>query len=40
MSETAGTLYGIEHDGKFCYHVGTPEDLEKANMLLTSGQGW
>lgn len=32
-------LYGIEHQGS-CYHVGTPGDLEKANALLASGQGW
>ena len=32
-------LHGIEHDFT-CYHVGTPEDLVKANELLLSGQGW
>jgi N-acetyl-alpha-D-muramate 1-phosphate uridylyltransferase len=32
-------LYGIEHKGT-CYHVGTPEDLQMANHLLASGQGW
>ncbi len=38
-AETQGRLYGIEHTGT-CYHVGTPGDLEKANELLASGQGW
>jgi N-acetyl-alpha-D-muramate 1-phosphate uridylyltransferase len=38
-AEARGRLYGIEHDGG-CYHVGTPQDLAKANTLLTSGQGW
>ncbi|MFY9288887.1 MAG: nucleotidyltransferase family protein [Alphaproteobacteria bacterium] len=38
-AETAGKLYGLEHTGS-CYHVGTPQDLEKANALLASGQGW
>lgn len=38
-AEEHGRLYGIEHDGS-CYHVGTPEDLQKANALLASGQGW
>ncbi|MDX2028031.1 MAG: nucleotidyltransferase family protein [Alphaproteobacteria bacterium] len=38
-AEKRGRLYGIEHDGS-CYHVGTPEDLQKANALLASGQGW
>ena len=32
-------LYGVVHKGS-CYHVGTPEDLEHANALLASGQGW
>jgi len=32
-------LYGIEHKGK-CFHVGTPNDLKKANDLLKSGEGW
>ncbi len=38
-AESNSRLYGIEHDGS-CYHVGTPEDLQKANKLLASGQGW
>ena len=38
-AEVMRTLYGIEHDGS-CYHVGTPEDLAKANELLASGRGW
>lgn len=38
-AETQHRLYGIEHNGT-CYHVGTPEDLEAANALLVSGQGW
>ena len=38
-AEERGRLYGILHDGT-CYHVGTPGDLEKANQLLASGQGW
>lgn len=32
-------LYGLVHDGS-SYHVGTPEDLAKANQLLATGQGW
>ena len=38
-AEVHQKLYGLEHDGS-CYHVGTPEDWEKANALLRSGQGW
>jgi MurNAc alpha-1-phosphate uridylyltransferase len=38
-AEARGTLFGIEHDGS-CYHVGTPQDLAKANELLADGQGW
>lgn len=38
-AETAGRLYGLEHQGT-CYHVGTPEDLAKANALLQNPQGW
>lgn len=37
--EVLKRLYGIEHHGS-CYHVGTAEDLQKANDLLSSGQGW
>lgn len=32
-------LFGMEHAGS-CYHVGTPEDLSKANALLDGVQGW
>jgi N-acetyl-alpha-D-muramate 1-phosphate uridylyltransferase len=32
-------LFGVEHDGT-CYHVGTPEDWQRANDLLSSGKGW
>ncbi len=39
QAEARQRLYGIEHDGT-CYHVGTPEDWQKANELLASGQGW
>jgi MurNAc alpha-1-phosphate uridylyltransferase len=38
-AEAAGRLYGLEHDGT-CYHVGTAEDLQKANDLLAIGHGW
>ena len=38
-AEARSKLCGIEHDGT-CYHVGTPEDLIKANQFLTSGTGW
>lgn len=38
-AEAADRLYGIEHTGT-CYHVGTPEDLQKANALLESKRGW
>ena len=38
-AEVHQKLYGLEHDGS-CDHVGTPEDWEKANALLRSGQGW
>jgi MurNAc alpha-1-phosphate uridylyltransferase len=37
--EAQNRLFGVEHDG-VCYHVGTPGDLETANALLVSGQGW
>ncbi len=37
--EARARLYGLEHHGS-CYHVGTPEDLEKANALCESGEGW
>jgi len=39
LAEAQTRLFGVEHTGT-CYHVGTPEDLQKANELLTSGQGW
>jgi MurNAc alpha-1-phosphate uridylyltransferase len=39
QAERLGRLYGLVHDG-FCYHVGTPADLQAANHLLESGQGW
>ncbi len=39
MAEATNTLYGIEYDGQ-CYNVSTPQDLDKANELLASGQGW
>ncbi|MEJ0062241.1 MAG: phosphotransferase [Alphaproteobacteria bacterium] len=38
-AEASGRLHGCVHDGG-CYHVGTPEDLRRANELLSSGQGW
>ena len=38
-AEVQQKLYGIDHAGS-CYHVGTPQDLEHANALLASGQGW
>lgn len=38
-AESQNKLFGIEHIGT-CYHVGTPEDLQKANELLETGQGW
>jgi len=38
-AEARGKLFGLEHTGT-CYHVGTPQDLSKANELLTSGKGW
>ncbi len=38
-AEAQQRLYGIVHSGS-CYHVGTPEDLDRANALLPSGQGW
>jgi len=38
-AEAAGRLYGLEHDGT-CYHVGTPNDLKRANQLLTDNRGW
>lgn len=33
-AEEEHKLYGLEHSGT-CYHIGTPEDLQKANALLT-----
>ncbi|MDE2029848.1 MAG: nucleotidyltransferase family protein [Alphaproteobacteria bacterium] len=38
-AESRNRLYGVEHGGT-CFHVGTPEDLRRANDLLVSGQGW
>jgi len=38
-SEAQGRLYGVVHEGT-CYHVGTPQDLERANALLASSAGW
>ena len=38
-AEAKDRLYGIEHTGT-CYHVGTPEDWQNANELLTTGKGW
>ncbi len=38
-AEERRRLYGLLHDGT-CYHVGTPEDLQRANMLLDKGYGW
>lgn len=38
-AEARGRLFGLAHDGS-CYHVGTPDDLEKANAFLAGGQGW
>ncbi|MER2519387.1 MAG: nucleotidyltransferase family protein [Bdellovibrionales bacterium] len=38
-AERKQRLYGIVHDGS-CYHVGRPEDLLRANELLSSGAGW
>lgn len=32
-AEAEGRLFGLIHDGS-CYHVGTPADLEKANIAL------
>lgn len=39
LAEERGRLYGLEHDGTL-FHVGTPQDLEEANRLLASGEGW
>jgi len=39
IAESRGRLFGLLHDGT-CYHVGRPEDLEAANALLKSGEGW
>ncbi len=39
QAEAAGRLCACVHDGT-CYHIGTPEDLARANALLASGQGW
>jgi MurNAc alpha-1-phosphate uridylyltransferase len=39
QAEAKSRLYGVEHSGT-CYHVGTPEDLQKANDLLAQGLGW
>ena len=38
-AEAQNKLWGLEHTGS-CYHAGTPGDLERANQLLASGQGW
>lgn len=38
-AEAKGRLYGLEHQGT-CYHVGMPEDWQRSNELLASGQGW
>lgn len=39
QAEATGRIYGCLHHGT-CYHVGTPADWERANMLLHSGCGW
>jgi len=39
QAESAGRLYGCVHEGS-CYHVGTPQDLQRANQLLHDGRGW
>lgn len=38
-AEERGRLFGLVHDGA-CFHVGTPEDLKSANILLQTGVGW
>ncbi len=38
-AEDKQRLFGIKHTGT-CYHVGTPQDWQKANGLLANGQGW
>ncbi|MGE3622817.1 MAG: nucleotidyltransferase family protein [Bdellovibrionales bacterium] len=38
-AEARDKLRGLVHEGT-CYHVGTPEDIAKANELLASGKGW
>jgi len=38
-AETRNRLFGLEHRGT-CYHVGTPQDLARANELLAGGKGW
>lgn len=38
-AEAAGRLYGVVHQGS-CYHVGTPDDLCRANQLLLDKCGW
>jgi len=37
--EKRNRLFGLEHDGS-CYHIRTADDLQRANALLASGQGW
>jgi MurNAc alpha-1-phosphate uridylyltransferase len=39
LAEERQRLYGLEHSGT-CYHIGTPEDWQRANDLLASGEGW
>ena len=38
-TERENRLFGLAHTGT-CFHIGRPQDLEKANALLNTGQGW
>ena len=38
-AEEKHKLYGLEHFGT-CYHIGTPQDLQKANELLETETKW
>ena len=37
-AQAEGRLYGLPHDGEW-YHVGTPEDLRRAENALAAGTG-
>ena len=37
-AQAEGRLHGLPHDGEW-YHVGTPEDLTRAEQAMAAGTG-